>query len=68
VEEEFKTNEPVFADAEDTGASDRAKAEHDLSGRRRSWARLSRPADFVLPDAQVPEIGSLAGPASVVSP
>jgi peptidyl-prolyl cis-trans isomerase D len=45
--------------------SDRAKAEHDLKKAARQAGATMRTSDFVLPDAQVPEIGSMSGPASV---
>jgi peptidyl-prolyl cis-trans isomerase D len=45
--------------------SDRAKAEHDLKKAARQAGATMKTSDFVLPDAQVPEIGSMSGPASV---
>jgi peptidyl-prolyl cis-trans isomerase D len=45
--------------------SDRAKAEHDLKKAAREAGATMKTSDFVLPDAQVPEIGSMSGPASV---
>jgi peptidyl-prolyl cis-trans isomerase D len=45
--------------------SDRAKAEHDLKRAAKEAGATMKTSDFVLPDAQVPEIGSMsAAPAS----
>jgi len=46
--------------------SDRAKAEHDLKKAAKEVGATVKSSDFVLPDAQIPDIGSLSGPASVV--
>jgi peptidyl-prolyl cis-trans isomerase D len=46
--------------------SDRAKAGHDLKKAARELGATMKTSDFVLPDGQVPDIGSMSGPASVV--
>lgn len=46
--------------------ADRAKAGHDLKKAARELSATLKTSDFVLPDGQVPEIGSLTGPAAVV--
>jgi len=45
--------------------SDRAKAGHDLKKAARELGAEMKTSDFVLPDGQVPDIGSMTGPASV---
>jgi len=67
VEEEFKNERASILLTQKTQElSDRAKAEHDLKRAAKELGATVKTSDFVLPDAQVPEIGSLAGPASVV--
>jgi peptidyl-prolyl cis-trans isomerase D len=46
--------------------SDRAKAEHDLKRAAKELGATVKTSDFVLPNGQVPDIGSMTGPASVV--
>jgi peptidyl-prolyl cis-trans isomerase D len=46
--------------------SDRAKSEHDLKRAAKELGATVKSSDFVAPDGQVPDIGSLTGPASVV--
>jgi peptidyl-prolyl cis-trans isomerase D len=66
VEEEFKNERASILLTQKTQElSDRAKAEHDLKRAAKELGAAVKTSDFVLPDAQVPEIGSLAGPASV---
>jgi peptidyl-prolyl cis-trans isomerase D len=66
VEEEFKNERASILLTQKTQElSDRAKAEHDLKRAAKELGATMKTSDFVLPDAQVPEIGSLAGPASV---
>jgi peptidyl-prolyl cis-trans isomerase D len=66
VEEEFKNERASILLTQKTQElSDRAKAEHDLKRAAKELGATVKTSDFVLPDAQVPEIGSLAGPASV---
>jgi len=45
--------------------SDRAKAEHDLKRAAKELGAAYKTSDFVLPDGQVPDIGSMTGQASV---
>jgi peptidyl-prolyl cis-trans isomerase D len=45
--------------------SDRAKAEHDLKKAAKELGATFKTSDFVLPNGQVPDVGSLTGPASV---
>ncbi|HZZ17034.1 MAG TPA: peptidylprolyl isomerase, partial [Candidatus Sulfotelmatobacter sp.] len=46
--------------------SDRAKSEHDLKKAAKELGATVKTSDFVLPDGQVPDIGSMTGQASVV--
>ena len=46
--------------------SDRARAEHDLKKAAKEVGASLKTSEFVGPDGQVPDIGSMAGPASVV--
>jgi peptidyl-prolyl cis-trans isomerase D len=66
VEEEFK-NERVAAllSQKTQELSDRAKAEHDLKKAAKEAGATVKTSDFVLPDGQVPDIGSMSGGASV---
>jgi peptidyl-prolyl cis-trans isomerase D len=45
--------------------SDRAKTEHDLKKAAKELGATLKTSDFVLPDGQVPDIGSMSGQASV---
>jgi peptidyl-prolyl cis-trans isomerase D len=45
--------------------SDRAKAEHDLKRAAKELGATVKTSDFVLPDGQVPDIGSMTGQAAV---
>ncbi|MGA7930225.1 MAG: peptidylprolyl isomerase [Candidatus Sulfotelmatobacter sp.] len=45
--------------------SDRAKTEHDLKKAAKELGATVKTSDFVLPDGQVPDIGSMTGQASV---
>jgi peptidyl-prolyl cis-trans isomerase D len=45
--------------------SDRAKAEHDLKKAAKELGATLKTSDFVLPDGQVPDIGSMSGPAAL---
>jgi peptidyl-prolyl cis-trans isomerase D len=66
VEEEFKNERAnILLTQKTQELSDRAKAEHDLKRAAKELGATVKTSDFVLPDAQVPEIGSLSGPASV---
>ena len=67
VENEFTNEQASVLLAKKTQElSDRAKAEHDLKKAAKELGATVKSSDFVLPDAQVPDIGSLSGPASVV--
>jgi peptidyl-prolyl cis-trans isomerase D len=65
VEEEFK-NERVAAllTQKTQELADRAKAEHDLKKAAKEAGAAMKSSDFVLPDGQVPDIGSMSGAAS----
>ena len=45
--------------------SDRAKASHDLKRVAKEIGAAVKTSDYVLPDAQVPEVGSMSGQAAV---
>jgi peptidyl-prolyl cis-trans isomerase D len=45
--------------------SDRAKADHDLKKAAKEAGAQVKTSDFVAPDGQVPDIGSMSGQASV---
>jgi peptidyl-prolyl cis-trans isomerase D len=66
VEEEFR-NERVTAllTQKTQELSDRAKADHDLKKAAKEAGATMKTSDFVLPDGQVPDIGSMSGGASV---
>jgi len=66
VEEEFR-NERVAAllTQKSQELSDRAKAEHDLKKAAKEAGATVKTSDFVLPEGQVPDIGSMSGGASV---
>lgn len=66
VEEEFR-NERVAAllTQKTQELSDRAKAAHDLKKAAKEAGATIKTSDFVLPDGQVPDIGSMSGGASV---
>jgi peptidyl-prolyl cis-trans isomerase D len=66
VESEFK-NERAAQDLQQKTQelSDRAKAEHDLKKAAKELNAQYKTSDFVLPDAQVPDIGSMNGPAAL---
>ena len=67
VENEFMNEQAsVLLAKKSQELSDRAKAEHDLKKAAKELGATVKSSDFVLPDAQVPDIGSLSGPASVV--
>jgi len=65
VESEFK-NERVAAllSQKTQELSDRAKAAHDLKKAAKEAGAVMKSSDFVLPDGQVPDIGSMTGPAA----
>jgi peptidyl-prolyl cis-trans isomerase D len=66
VETEFKNEKAGTLLAQKTQElSDRAKAQHDLRKAAKELGATVKTSDFVLPDGQVPDIGSMSGPASV---
>lgn len=66
VESEFKNERTASLLAQKTQElSDRAKAGHDLKKAAKELGATIKTSDFVLPDGQVPDIGSMGGPASV---
>jgi peptidyl-prolyl cis-trans isomerase D len=66
VESEFKNERAGALLTQKTQElADRAKAEHDLKKAAKEMGATIKTSDFVLPDGQVPDIGSMAGPASV---
>ncbi len=66
VETEFQ-NERVAAllSQKTQELADRAKAEHDLKKAAKEAGAIVKTSDFVQPDGQVPDIGSMAGGAAV---
>jgi peptidyl-prolyl cis-trans isomerase D len=66
VEDEFKNERSgVLLSQKTQELSDRAKAEHDLKKAAKELGATLKTSDLVLPDGQVPDIGSMSGPASV---
>jgi peptidyl-prolyl cis-trans isomerase D len=67
VETEFKNERSSILLSQKTQElSDRAKTAHDLKKAAKELGATVKTSDFVLPDAQVPDIGSMTGEASVV--
>lgn len=66
VEQEFKNERATQLLTQKTQElSDRAKADHDLKKAAKELGSEYKTSDFVPPDGQVPDIGSMAGPAAV---
>ena len=66
VETEFKNERAATLLTQRTQElSDRAKADHDLKKAAKELGATMKTSDFVLPDGQVPDIGSMSGAASV---
>jgi peptidyl-prolyl cis-trans isomerase D len=66
VEEEFKNERSsTLLSQKVQELSDRAKAEHDLKRAAREMGATMKTSDFVLPDGQVPDVGSMSGQAAV---
>lgn len=66
VEEEFKNERSNALLSQKTQElSDRAKAEHDLKRAAKELGATMKTSDYVLPDGQVPDIGSMTGQAAV---
>ena len=66
VEQEFKNERASSLLAQKTQElCDRAKADHDLKKAAKELGAEYKTSDFVAPDGQVPDIGSMTGPAAV---
>lgn len=66
VEDEFKNDRSsVLLSQKTQELSDRAKAEHDLKRAAKELGAAIKTSDFVLPDGQVPDIGSMTGQAAI---
>jgi peptidyl-prolyl cis-trans isomerase D len=66
VEQEFKNERAAQLLTQKTQElSDRAKAEHDLKKAAKEAGAEFKTSDFVAPDGQVPDIGTMTGPAVV---
>ena len=66
VEEEFKNERSgVLLSQKTQELSDRAKAEHDLKRAAKELGATVKTSDSVLPDGQVPDLGSMTGQAAV---
>ena len=66
VENEFQEERATTLLSQKTQElSDRAKADHDLKKAAKELGATLKTSDFVLPDGQVPDLGSMAGPAAV---
>ncbi len=66
VEEEFKNERAnILLTQKTQELSDRAKAAHDLKKAAKELGATVKTSDFVAPDGQVPDVGSMTGQASV---
>ncbi|MGA8152724.1 MAG: peptidyl-prolyl cis-trans isomerase [Terriglobales bacterium] len=66
VENEFQEERATTLLSQKTQElSDRAKADHDLKKAAKELGATMKTSDFVLPDGQVPDLGSMTGPAAV---
>ena len=66
VEEEFKNERSnLLLTQKIQELSDRAKAEHDLKKAAKELGATVKTSDYVLPDGQVPDLGSMSGQAAV---
>src|SRR5579864_2731443 len=66
VEDEFKNDQAnTLLSQKIQELSDRAKAEHDLKRAAKELGATMKASDLVLPDGQVPDVGSMTGQASV---
>jgi len=66
VEEEFKNERSsVLLAQKAQELSDRAKTEHDLKRAAKELGAIVKTSDYVLPDGQVPDVGSMTGQAAV---
>jgi peptidyl-prolyl cis-trans isomerase D len=68
VESQFKNERAGFLLQQKTQElSDRAKAEHDLKKAAKDLGATVKTSDLVLPDGQVPDIGSMASASAIFS-
>ncbi|MGC2450114.1 MAG: peptidyl-prolyl cis-trans isomerase [Candidatus Sulfotelmatobacter sp.] len=66
VEEEFKNEQAgTLLSQKIQELSDRAKSEHDLKRAAKELGATMKTSDLVLPDGQVPDVGSMSGQAAV---
>ncbi len=66
VEQEFRNERVSALLAQKTQElADRAKAEHDLKKAAKEAGAAIKTSDFVLPDGQAPDVGSMSGGAAV---
>jgi peptidyl-prolyl cis-trans isomerase D len=66
VESEFRESRAASLLTQKTQElSDRAKSEHDLKKAAKELGATVKTSDLVPPEGQVPDLGSMAGPASV---
>ena len=66
VEDEFKNERSNILLAQKVQElSDRAKSEHDLKRAAKELGATMKTSDWVLPDGQVPDLGSMSGQAAV---
>ncbi len=66
VEEEFKNERAsVLLSQKTQELSDRAKADHDLKRAAKELGAAMKTSEFIAPDGQVPDIGSMTGQAAV---
>jgi peptidyl-prolyl cis-trans isomerase D len=66
VENEFKNERAsILLNQKTQELSDRAKTGHDLKKAAKELGAAIKTSDFVLPDGQVPDIGSMTGQAAV---
>jgi peptidyl-prolyl cis-trans isomerase D len=66
VEDQFRNERAgILLSQKTQELSDRAKSEHDLKRAAKELGAALKTSDFVLPDGQVPDIGSMTGQASV---
>jgi peptidyl-prolyl cis-trans isomerase D len=66
VEDEFKNERSsTLLSQKAQELSDRAKASHDLKKAAKELGATMKTSDFVLPDGQVPDVGSMSGQAAV---
>lgn len=67
VESEFKNERAALLLQQKTQElSDRAKAEHDLKKAAKELGATMKTSDLVLPDGQVPDVGSMTGAANII--